>query len=50
MSWPPQPGGCYTPEDLLKIDDRLMPELVDGELVEREPLGHQIGSDRRNVA
>ncbi len=28
-----------TPEDLLKIDDRPMPELVDGELLEREPIG-----------
>jgi Uma2 family endonuclease len=28
-----------TPEDLLKIDDRPMPELVDGELLEREPMG-----------
>jgi Uma2 family endonuclease len=26
----------YTPEDLLAIDDRPMPELVDGELQERE--------------
>ncbi len=26
----------YTPEDLLEIDDRPMPELVDGELLERE--------------
>lgn len=26
----------YTPEDLLNIRDRPMPELVDGELVERE--------------
>ena len=26
----------YTPEDLLKINDRSMPELVDGQLVERE--------------
>ena len=26
----------YTPEDLLEIDDRPMPELVDGELVERD--------------
>jgi Uma2 family endonuclease len=25
----------YTPEDLLKIDDRPMPELVNGQLVER---------------
>lgn len=29
----------YTPEDLLKITDRPMPELIDGELVEREPMG-----------
>lgn len=28
-----------TPEDLLKIQDRPMPELVDGELMEREPMG-----------
>ena len=26
----------YAPEDLLEIDDRPMPELVDGELLERE--------------
>ena len=26
----------FTPEDLLYIDDRPMPELVDGELLERE--------------
>ena len=26
----------YTPEDLLKIHDRPMPELVDGQLVERQ--------------
>jgi Uma2 family endonuclease len=26
----------YTPEDLLEIHDRPMPELVDGELLERE--------------
>jgi Uma2 family endonuclease len=26
----------YTPEDLLYIDDRPMPELVDGQLLERE--------------
>lgn len=31
----------HTPEDLLKITDRLMPELVDGELVEREPKGQR---------
>lgn len=28
-----------TPEDLLKIHDRPMPELVGGELLEREPMG-----------
>ncbi len=31
----------YTPEDLLKITDRPMPELVDGELLEREPMGQK---------
>jgi Uma2 family endonuclease len=31
----------YTPEDLLKITDRLMPELIDGQLVEREPMGQK---------
>ena len=31
----------YTPEDLLHITDRPMPELVDGELVEREPMGQK---------
>lgn len=31
----------YTPEDLLEITDRLMPELVDGELLEREPMGQR---------
>ena len=31
----------YTPEDLLKIADRPMPELVDGELVERPPMGQK---------
>jgi Uma2 family endonuclease len=37
----------YTPEDLLRIADRPMPELVDGEFVEREPMGQradQVGS------
>jgi Uma2 family endonuclease len=34
----------WTPEDLLAIRDRPMPELVDGELVERRPMG--IKSDR----
>jgi Uma2 family endonuclease len=31
----------YTPENLLKITDRLMPELIDGRLVEREPIGQK---------
>ena len=31
----------FTPEDLLSITDRPMPELVDGELVEREPMGQK---------
>lgn len=31
----------YTPEDLLRITDRPMPELIDGELVEREPMGQK---------
>jgi len=31
----------HTPEDLLEIDDRPMPELIDGELVEREPMGQE---------
>src|SRR4051794_38796422 len=29
----------HTPEELLAISDRLMPELIDGKFVEREPLG-----------
>src|SRR5512135_1254495 len=29
----------YKPEDLLEITDRPMPELIDGQLVEREPMG-----------
>lgn len=29
----------HTPADLLAITDRPMPELIDGELVEREPMG-----------
>ena len=32
---------AITPEDLLTITDRPMPELVDGELVEREPMGQK---------
>lgn len=31
----------YTPEDLLKVSDRLMPELIDGQLVERESMGQE---------
>lgn len=31
----------YTPEDLLEIRDRPMPELVDGQLVERPTMGHE---------
>src|SRR5687768_1282396 len=31
----------YTPEDLLKITDRPAPELIDGQLVEREPMGQE---------
>jgi Uma2 family endonuclease len=32
---------AVTPEDLLKIRDRPMPELVDGQMVEREPMGQE---------
>lgn len=31
----------YTPDDLLAITDRPMPELIDGQLVEREPMGQR---------
>jgi len=31
----------HTPEDLLEITDRPMPELIDGQLVEREPMGQK---------
>lgn len=31
----------HTPEDLLEIDDRPMPELIDGDLVERKPMGQE---------
>ncbi len=31
----------HTPEELLEITDRPMPELIDGQLVEREPLGQK---------
>lgn len=39
----------YTPEDLLEITDRLMPELVDGELVEREPMGQKADEIGLNI-
>lgn len=39
----------YTPEDLLEITDRLMPELVDGELVEREPMGQRADEIGLNI-
>src|SRR5262245_60565116 len=29
----------HTPEELLEISDRPMPELIDGQLVERPPMG-----------
>src|SRR4051794_23985744 len=32
----------HTPEELLAISDRLMPELIDGKFVEREPLGMRL--------
>jgi Uma2 family endonuclease len=38
-----------TPEDLLKITDRPMPELVDGELVEREPMGQKADVVASNI-
>jgi Uma2 family endonuclease len=31
----------HTPEDLLKVTDRPMPDLVNGEFVEREPMGQE---------
>jgi len=39
----------YTPEDLLKITDRPMPELIDGELVEREPMGQEADEIGLNI-
>ena len=36
----------HTPEDLLEITDRPMPELIDGQLVERQPMGQKVGRDR----
>jgi Uma2 family endonuclease len=31
----------HTPEELLRITDRPMPELIDGQLVERPPIGQK---------
>ena len=31
----------HTPEELLEITDRPMPELIDGQLVERPPMGRK---------
>jgi Uma2 family endonuclease len=31
----------HTPEELLEITDRPMPELIDGQLVERTPMGRK---------
>jgi Uma2 family endonuclease len=31
----------YTPEDLLNLNRRPTPELIDGQLVEREPMGQE---------
>lgn len=33
--------GLHTPEELFEISDRPMPELVDGQLVERPPMGQK---------
>lgn len=35
------PETIHTPEDLEKITDRPTPELIDGQLVEREPKGQK---------
>jgi hypothetical protein len=39
----------YTPEDLLAITDRLMPELIDGRLVERKPMGQKADAIARSA-
>ena len=39
----------YKPEDLLEITDRPMPELIDGQLVEREPMGQLSDAVAANV-
>jgi Uma2 family endonuclease len=33
----------HTPEELLQITDRPMPELIDGQFVERPPMGRKAG-------
>ena len=40
----------HTPEELLDITDRPMPELIDGELVEREPKGQEADGVGCNLA
>jgi Uma2 family endonuclease len=32
----------HTPEELLSVSDRLMPELINGRIVDREPLGQRL--------
>ena len=44
-----QTTGGATPEDLLEVSDRLMPELIDGQLVEREPMGLKANAVAANV-
>ncbi len=39
----------YTPDDLLAIADRPMPELVGGELLEREPMGQKADAVGANI-
>jgi Uma2 family endonuclease len=39
----------HTPEELLEITDRPMPELIDGQLVEREPMGQQSDAVAANL-
>src|SRR5437588_5669781 len=40
----------YSPEDLLEITDRPMPELIDGQLVEREPMGQKSDAVANKIA
>jgi Uma2 family endonuclease len=39
----------HTPEELLEISDRPMPELIEGQLVEREPMGQKADAVAANV-